>query len=122
MSVPVRILLLLGALWTFAYIFRSIHNKNKLKADETFFWFSTAGVLVILAVFPGIINGLAELLGVDSPANLVFLIFIFMLLIKVFMMDRKLAAIRKQTTEVIERLAIEELKEKNRENGNGAET
>lgn len=117
MSVPVRILLLLGAVCTFIYVFHSIHNRNKMKADETFFWFSTAGVLVILAVFPGIISGLAVLLGIDSPANLVFLIIIFMLIIKVFMMDRKLAAVRKQTTEVIERLAIEELKERQKENG-----
>ncbi|MBQ6383181.1 MAG: DUF2304 domain-containing protein [Clostridia bacterium] len=116
MSVPVRILLLAGAVWTFIYVFRCI-RKDKMKDDESFYWIISAGVLVLLAVFPEIITELAGLLGVESAVNLVFLIVIFMLILKVFFMDRKLAALRHQTTEVIEKTAIEKLNEekKNKE-------
>ena len=115
MSVPVRILLLAGAVWTFIYVFRCI-RKEKMKDDESFYWIIAAGVLVLLAVFPEIITELAWALGVESPVNLVFLIVIFMLIFKIFFMDRKLAALRHQTTEMIKKTAIEKLnEEKNKE-------
>ena len=110
MSVPVRILLLAGAVWTFIYVFRCI-RKEKMKDDESFYWIIAAGVLVLLAVFPEIITELAWALGVESPVNLVFLIVVFMLILKLFFMDRKLAALRHQTTEMIKKTAIEKLNE-----------
>ena len=45
-----------------------------------------------------------------SAANLVFLIVIFLLIIKLFMMDQRISALQQQMTETAQRVAIEEKK------------
>ena len=69
-------------------------------------------ILVILGVFPGIAIGVSEWIGVQSPANLVFLVVIFLLIVRVFMMDQQLSKLRQQVTNTVQRVAIDELEEK----------
>lgn len=111
MSITVRVLLLIGALSSFVYVFLNI-RKSKMKAEEAFFWIGTAGLLVVLAVFPGFATWLSWVIGIESPANLVFLVVIFLLVMKIFLLDRKLAAMRHQMTELIQNTAIRETREK----------
>ena len=48
----------------------------------------------------------------QSPANLVFLVVIFLLIVRVFMMDQQLSKLRQQVTNTVQRVAIDELEEK----------
>ena len=110
MSDTIRILLLLGAVATFAYVYRNVH-KSKMKAEDYFFWIGMAGVLVLFAFFPGILVGLSRLIGIDSPANLVFLLIIFLLLLKLFSMDRRLDTLQHQMVHLIQKMAIYQLEQ-----------
>ena len=117
MSSSVRILLLIGAVFTFLYVFKGV-KKARFRAQETFFWLFLSLLFVLLGVFPGIVDWLSRTLGIMSPINLVFLVVIFLLLIKIFAMDRKIAKIEHQMTEMTQKIAIDklnrELKEENR--------
>lgn len=108
MSDSVRILLLIGAVCTFLYVFKGV-KKARFRAQETFFWLFLSLLFVLLGVFPGIVNWLSGVLGVASPINLVFLVVIFLLLIKVFAMDRKIAKTEHQLTEMTQKIAIDKL-------------
>lgn len=108
MSSSIRILLLVGAVFTFLYVFKGV-KKAKFRAQETFFWLFLSLLFVILGVFPGIVDGLSKTLGVISPINLVYLVVIFLLLIKVFAMDRKAAKLEHQLTEMTQKIAIDAL-------------
>ena len=110
MSDAIRIALLIGAVLSSVYVFRGV-KKSKLKAQETFFWLFLSFVFILLSIFPGIADWFAGTLKVASPINLVFLIVIFLLIIKVFTMDRKIAKTEHQLVELTQRIAIDRLNE-----------
>lgn len=83
MSITLRVLLLAAALVTAAWILRKI-SKLKVKMEDAIFWIVFAGILCILAIFPEICYWMTSVLGVMSPANLIFLVIIFLLVEKVF--------------------------------------
>lgn len=118
MSSSVRILLLVGAVCTFLYVFKGV-KKARFRAQETFFWLFLSLLFVILGVFPGIVDWLSRILGVASPINLVFLVVIFLLLIKVFAMDRKIAKEEHQLTQMTQNLAIDRLNQDLKEKEKG---
>lgn len=83
MSVTLRILLLLGAVITVVWILRKI-RKLKVKMEDAIFWLAFSLVLLVFAAFPQIAFWLSRVMGIESPANLVFLMIICLLLEKIF--------------------------------------
>lgn len=102
MSITLRTLLLVAALITAAWILRKI-SKLKVKMQDAIFWIVFAGVLCILAIFPEICYLMTSALGMMSPANLIFLVVIFLLMEKVF----TLSIIVSQLEDKIETLSAE---------------
>ena len=92
MSLALRILLLFGAVWMAGYILRKI-RKAQMQIDDALFWILTAFVFVVLGVFPGIAVWAAGVIGVQSPANLVFLVVISLLFFKLFALTRKVSVL-----------------------------
>lgn len=83
MAVTLRILLLLGAVITVVWILRKI-RKLKVKMEDAIFWLAFSLVLLVFAAFPQIAFWLSYVMGIESPANLVFLMIICLLLEKIF--------------------------------------
>ena len=52
--------------------------------EDAIFWLVFSGTLLVLAIFPQISFWLSTLLGIESPANLVFLLIICLLFEKIF--------------------------------------
>ncbi len=97
MTIFFRILLLIVAVLTAIWILRKI-RKCKVRQEDALFWICFAGVLVVLGIFPEIAYWASEILGIQSPANFIFLIIIFLLIekmlslsIQVSMMESKMA-------------------------------
>ena len=59
-------------------------RKCKVKMEDAIFWVCFAVILLVMGVFPNFTYWLTRVLGMQSPANLIFLIIIFLLLAKVF--------------------------------------
>lgn len=83
MSSTLRFLLLFGAIFTAAWILHKI-KKLKVKMEDAIFWIVFAGVLCVMGVFPELTYWLTSVMGILSPANLIFLVVIFLLIEKVF--------------------------------------
>lgn len=83
MSVSLRILLIVAAVITVIWILKKI-RKSKVKMEDAIFWLVFSGTLLLLAVFPQISFWMSGLLGIESPANLVFLMIICLLIEKIF--------------------------------------
>jgi hypothetical protein len=66
-------------------------------------------LLIVISVFPGTVIWFADLLGVVSPANLVFLLIIFLLVIQLFSTTVKLSKMDDQIASLTQRLAIAEV-------------
>lgn len=83
MSLTLRITLLFAAILTAFWILHKIH-RMKVKMEDAIFWVVFAIILLALGIFPEISYILTELLGIISPANLIFLVIIFLLMEKIF--------------------------------------
>lgn len=105
MSWAVRVILIFGSILTTAYVLRRI-RKSKMRTEDSVYWLLFSVVLVIMGVFPGIAIAISDWIGVQSAANLVFLVVIFLLLIKVFSQDQKISKLNSQITQTIQSIAI----------------
>ena len=112
MSIALRILLVLIAVISTYSMMKKI-RKFKLQIDYAIFWVVFALLLIVSAVFPEIFSAFAKILGIYSPANLVFAFIIFILLIKVFFMTIELSVLETKVKELTQHIALEEKKNEN---------
>lgn len=83
MSDTLRVLLFFAALVTVGWILYKI-RKLQVKMQDAIFWIVFAGILLIMGIFPQVCYWLTGVLGIMSPANLIFLVVIFLLIEKIF--------------------------------------
>ena len=105
MTLAFRCLLILGALITLIYIIRKIRHEE-LKIANATFWFAFATFLLLIAIFPQIVFFFSDLLGIYSPANLVFLVIVAILVVREFSTTIEIAHLRKRTTTLIQEEAL----------------
>lgn len=82
MSVVLRIVLLIAAIFSIGWILYRI-RKSKVRLEDTLFWIVTGIILGVLGLFPGISFWMSNLFGFQSPSNFIFLIMICLLFEKV---------------------------------------
>ena len=82
-----------------------------MKTENSVFWIFFSLVLVLLGLFPGIADWFAKQLGVQSTVNLVFLVVIFLLVIKVFLQDQKAAKTESRLIHMVQTYAIDRKEE-----------
>ena len=107
MSLFFRIILILASVATLLYMVRKI-RQSKLRIEDSLFWIVFAFVLVILGAFPQIAIGLSNLIGLQSPANLVFLLIIFILMVRLFQMTIQVSRLEDKLRSLIQHEAIRE--------------
>ncbi len=105
MSVWLRVILIFMAVASNAYILRKI-RKSQMKIDGALYWIFFGAVILLLSIFPDICYMLANLIGVESPANLVFLVVIFIMLGKLFTQSVKISQIEYRISILTEEVAI----------------
>ena len=105
----IRICLVLGSLITATYILRRV-RLAKVQIEDTIFWLLFSGILLILAIFPGIAYWAAYLLGFQSPINFVYIVIIFLLLAKQFFMSIRLSQLDSKVRILTQRVALNEEK------------
>lgn len=110
MNWPLRIALLAGAVWLLFFVWRSVRG-SRMQAETSFFWIAFSALLVLLGAFPQLIIGIAHAIGVESPVNFVFLCVIFLLILRIFSLDRKLDRVRNQMIRMTQQYAIEHREE-----------
>lgn len=90
MSIVLRVLLIAVSVIAGIYSIREI-RKSQVKIGNAIFWFMLTFLFLVISIFPQIIIALADLIGVESPVNLVYLIMIFLLFYKVFTLSVKVS-------------------------------
>jgi len=111
MSIVLRILLILASAGMIsAVIFRI--RKSKFQIHDGLFWVFLSLFFMLLSIFPQIAISLSELIGVESPANLVFLGILALLLIKNFYMSVKISLLEYNLMELTQRVAVEKTEDK----------
>lgn len=78
MQIELRIGLLIASIITLAFILTNV-VKNKMNIHYSMIWIVWGVCLVLISIFPQIIYWASNLLRVEMPSNMVFLIMIFLL-------------------------------------------
>ncbi len=82
-------------------------NKAQVKIEDALFWFLFSGLLILMSLFPQLIDLGAELTGVQSSVNFVFLAIIFVLIIKIFRMSIRISQLEAKLQTFVQNYAID---------------
>ena len=107
MSPIFRVLLIVVSLLTTFYILKKI-RQSKLQIEYAIFWILFAGVLIVFSLFPWLVSMFTRLIGMQLPVNFIFMFFIFVLLVKMFLMTIELSALENKVKDLTQELALEE--------------
>ena len=110
MSIALRVLLIIVSVMNTLNILIRI-RKSKLQIDYSIFWLVFSMILIVIAVFPQIVIKLAQRIGFQSPANMVFLLVIFALMFKSFQSTLEISQLQYKIEELTQKIALEEHKE-----------
>lgn len=105
MSLALRILLLVGAVAMLLFVVKSI-RKSRIQMKDALIWILIALLIAIFGIFPEIPMWIAWLIGIESTANMVFLIFIAILLICIFSMSLRISMLEDKCTTLAGEIAI----------------
>lgn len=100
-----RICLILGAFVTAGYVLRRV-RQARVQIEDTIYWLALSAVLLLVALFPGIAYWVSDLLGFVSPINCVYLIIIFLLLARQFMLSIRVSQLDSRLRVLTERVAL----------------
>lgn len=105
MSETLRLLLFFAALVTGGWILFKI-RKLQIKMQDAIFWVVFAAILFILGIFPEVCYWLTDRLGIMSPANLIFLVVIFLLMEKIFTLSIIVSQLEEKVSVLSAELAL----------------
>lgn len=105
MPIPLRVILFLGAVSTFSYFIKQIRH-NRMQIPVTIFWSFFSSGLILISVFPSIVVWLSVRLGFQSPANFLFTLIIFILVLKSFDDTIKITNLREKITVLTQHIAL----------------
>jgi hypothetical protein len=107
MTVTLRIILIFASMCCFAWIVMNI-RKAKVRIEDAVFWICFSAVLVLISIFPQLIDWGARITGIQSAQNFLFLVILFILIVKLFRMTLRLSQVDSRLQHLVQTIAIEE--------------
>ncbi|WP_334104474.1 DUF2304 domain-containing protein [Muricomes intestini] len=106
MSVLIRVLLIISAVLMLIFMLKKI-RQAKLKIEYMIFWIVFSVILVIMGIFPGVLYVISDLIGFQSPINMVYLVIIFVLIVKMFFMTLQISQLEHRVEALVQQIAID---------------
>lgn len=108
MTIMFRLCLVSASVLTMMVMMHEI-RRSRVRIEDAIFWVLFSLVLIVFSVFPQIAYWCSDLVGTQSPANLIFTIVIFLLLTKVFSMAVRISQLESRLKELVQKIALDEL-------------
>ncbi len=100
------IALIVACVITAFFVLRKI-KKSQFKIGDTLYWLFFCIFLLLMSIFPKAIYFISDIIGFEAPANFIFVVIIFLLLIKIFLLDARVARIEDKLTKLAQKYAID---------------
>ena len=120
MSLPLRIMLIIASVLTGFYIRKKL-QKSQMQIADVVFWMLFGMVLILMSIFPDAVVWLTELIGVQSPVNFVFLVVIFLVIVRCFSLSVKVSLLEAKLQQLVEDDAVSKTLEEEKNAGNSSE-
>lgn len=100
-----NILFIITGIIIIIYIFHTVKN-GKFSINESIFWIFGGFVILILSLFPKIIDIVASKLGIDYPPSLLFMMCSIFLIFMCFRNNRRIAEQQEKIIELAQQLTL----------------
>ena len=107
MSIMLRVLLITMSVLSLFYVISKIRN-SKMQIEYSIFWILMSFVMIIMSVFPEIVYWITTTMRMISPANVVYLFIIAILLVKSFMMTIEISKLEDKVKDLVKQIGINE--------------
>lgn len=114
MTITLRIVLIICSLVSFLLCITKI-KQAKLKVENSVIWMTGSILLIIMSIFSGAVEWVANKLGFMAPVNFVFLVIIGFLLIQTFIDNIRISGLNEKVKDLNHYIALEEYKNKKNE-------
>ncbi len=101
------ILAIIMSLVTLIFII-DLLRRGVLKEKYAALWLILAGTALILSLFPGLLRGITDVLGVEVPANLLFFVTIVVLVLVSVQLSYELSRHEAQIRRLAEEIALQQ--------------
>ena len=108
LSWSLRALLFLGSVAVFLVISYCI-RKRRIQLKDGVFWIIFSFLLILISIFPVLAVWASRLIGIQSPANCVFLIMIFLLGCNQFILTIRISRLEMKNSQLVQRVAIQKV-------------
>lgn len=92
-------------------------RRNRLRERHAGWWLVGGSLALLVGVFPGILDVIADLIGVDIPTNLVFFVSIALLVLVCIQHSAELTKVEAQVRSLTEASALLEKRVRDLEQG-----
>lgn len=106
MAIGLRVLLIAGAAFMMVFVLWKI-RKSQLLTSDAIFWSILSIVFILLAIFPQIAFMVSYWLGVESPANFVFLATIAVLIARELFDTVQISQLKNKLTRSVQNESLE---------------
>lgn len=107
-TLVLRIILIVAAVGLFVFLMVSV-RKSKLSIEDATFWVGFSFLILLMSIFPEIPSWLSTVIGFMSPVNFVFLFFIFVLIVRDFLSNRRISQLENRVKELTQQIAVDRL-------------
>ncbi|MCI6432046.1 MAG: DUF2304 domain-containing protein [Lachnospiraceae bacterium] len=114
MSIGIRTILICISFLTMGYMIRKI-RQSELEIEYSLFWIAFSLLLIFMSIFPYTVYWLTDIIGLQSPINLVYLGIIFILLIKNFSTTLQISKIENRLKTLVQEIALRDKEEEEKE-------
>lgn len=105
MSDRIRILIIVGMALAIIYVVRMVHKKL-IDYKYGLWWGFVAFVIMVLAIFPGILNGISLFLGITLPINMLFFFGIVLMGVLIFSLSKAVSDLTEKVKRLSQEIAI----------------
>lgn len=114
MSIGIRTILICISFMTMGYMIKKI-RQSELEIEYSLFWIAFSLLLIFMSVFPYTVYWLTDIIGLQSPINLVYLGIIFILLLKNFSTTLQISKLENRLKTLVQEIALRNKEEDKKE-------
>lgn len=100
------IAMIAASMTTAIFVIRKI-KKSQFKIGDTLYWLFFCLFLLAMSIFPKAIFSISDLIGFESPSNFIFVAIIFLLLVKIFLLDARVSKNEEKLMKLSQKYAID---------------
>ena len=95
----------IASIVVFVFVFW-LMRRGVLREKYAVLWLAFSGLALLFSVIPGALNGVSDLLGVETPANLLFFVTIVLLVLVAIQLSYELSRHEARIRRLAEEIAL----------------